>query len=237
MHKAEQDRRLIQFLMGLNEVYTVVRGSILMMNPIPSMAQAFSLLIQDEKQYEMRPSNHMVAESISLHANATGNANNSRNNNFRTNYPPNSNFPNTNRSKPFCDYCKRPEHTKDKYFKLHGYPQTSNNNQNFKYDKNKRVMANAHSNLSDKISGKTEEFGPKDENQNLNLSKEQYSQLINILQHFNTRSRGEGSHNTNHGAGSVNLAAGNMNFAGPFNEKASGDCKIGMVCISCAPFV
>lgn len=38
MHKAEQDRRLIQFLMGLNEVYTAVRGNILMMNPFPSMA-------------------------------------------------------------------------------------------------------------------------------------------------------------------------------------------------------
>lgn len=45
MHNAEQDRRLIKFLMGLNEVYTVVRGSILMMNPLPSMAQAFSLLV------------------------------------------------------------------------------------------------------------------------------------------------------------------------------------------------
>ena len=28
MFKVEQDRRLIQFLMGLNEVYTVVRGNI-----------------------------------------------------------------------------------------------------------------------------------------------------------------------------------------------------------------
>ncbi|KAH0731766.1 hypothetical protein KY289_002954 [Solanum tuberosum] len=37
MHKVEQDRRLIQFLMGLNEVYTIIRGSMLMMNPLPSM--------------------------------------------------------------------------------------------------------------------------------------------------------------------------------------------------------
>ncbi|XP_075074557.1 uncharacterized protein LOC142162140 [Nicotiana tabacum] len=189
MHKAEQDRRLIQFLMGLNEVYTA-----------------------DEKQREMRPSNHMVVESMSLHVNAARNANNSRNNNFRTNYTPNSNFPNTNRSRPFCDYCKRVGHTKYKCFKLHGYPQTSNNNQNPRYNRNKRVVADAHSNLSDEISARTEEFGPKDENQNLNLSKEQYSQLINILQHFNTSSGGECSQNTSHGAGTVNLAAGNMNF-------------------------
>ncbi|XP_019240470.1 PREDICTED: uncharacterized protein LOC109220455, partial [Nicotiana attenuata] len=49
MQKAEQDRRLIQFLMGLNEVYIVVRGSILMINPLPSIEQAFSILIQEEK--------------------------------------------------------------------------------------------------------------------------------------------------------------------------------------------
>ncbi|XP_070049340.1 uncharacterized protein [Nicotiana tomentosiformis] len=57
MHKAEQDRRLIQFLMGLNEVYIVVRGSILMMNPLPSIAQAFSILIQEEKQRKVKPYN------------------------------------------------------------------------------------------------------------------------------------------------------------------------------------
>lgn len=50
MHKEEQDERLIQFLLGLNKVYTTVRESILMMNPLPSMAQDFSLLIQDKKQ-------------------------------------------------------------------------------------------------------------------------------------------------------------------------------------------
>lgn len=40
--KAEQDRRLIQFLMGLNEVYTVVRGSILMMNHYSALHKHFS---------------------------------------------------------------------------------------------------------------------------------------------------------------------------------------------------
>ncbi|XP_015057536.1 uncharacterized protein LOC107003766 [Solanum pennellii] len=45
IYKAEQDRRLTQFLMGLNKVYTIVRGSILMMNPLPTFAQGFSILI------------------------------------------------------------------------------------------------------------------------------------------------------------------------------------------------
>lgn len=50
MHQAEQDRRLIQFLMGLNEEYSVVRGNILAMNPLPSVAQAFSLLTKEDEQ-------------------------------------------------------------------------------------------------------------------------------------------------------------------------------------------
>ncbi|XP_019263951.1 PREDICTED: uncharacterized protein LOC109241648 [Nicotiana attenuata] len=69
MHKAEQDRRLIQFLMGFNEVYTVVRGSIIMMNPLPSIAQAFSILIQEEKIREVKSSNQLAMESASLNVN------------------------------------------------------------------------------------------------------------------------------------------------------------------------
>lgn len=38
-----------QFLMGLNEVHIVVRGSLLMMSLLPTIAQSFSILIQEEK--------------------------------------------------------------------------------------------------------------------------------------------------------------------------------------------
>ncbi|KAI3781074.1 hypothetical protein L2E82_11073 [Cichorium intybus] len=48
----ENDQRLIQFLMGLNDDYGNIRGSILMMKPLPSINQAYTILIQDEKQRE-----------------------------------------------------------------------------------------------------------------------------------------------------------------------------------------
>ncbi|XP_070019623.1 uncharacterized protein [Nicotiana sylvestris] len=48
--KSFQDGRLIQFLIGLNDAYTAVRSNILMLTPLPSINQAYSLLIQDEKQ-------------------------------------------------------------------------------------------------------------------------------------------------------------------------------------------
>ncbi|XP_019260529.1 PREDICTED: uncharacterized protein LOC109238509 [Nicotiana attenuata] len=117
MHKAEQDRRLIQFLMGLNEVYTVVRRCILMMDPLPSIAQTFFILIQEEKQREVKPQNQqLVIESTSLNVNGPGR------NTFRTNY--NQHTGNNsygrgymgNRPRSFCDFCKRPGHTKEKCY-------------------------------------------------------------------------------------------------------------------------
>lgn len=87
MQKAEQDSRLIQYLMGLNEVYTIMKGSILMMNPLPSLAQAFTIFIQEEKQREMKPSNQLMIDSTALSVNKIGN------NNFRTSYGQQGNGP------------------------------------------------------------------------------------------------------------------------------------------------
>ena len=141
-YKAEQDRRLIQFLMGLNEVYTAIRGSILMMNPLPSLAKAFSLLVQDEKQREIKPNNQLFMELTSLNVHGSGGASTSKqprqtqqsyppsagNNSFRTNYSQTSNTYNNNRGRVVCDYCNKIGHTRNKCYKLHGYPQTNNHN-------------------------------------------------------------------------------------------------------------
>lgn len=61
--KSHQVGRLIQFLMGLNDTYSGVRSNILMSTPLPSIDHAYSLLIQDEKQREVRVSQHS-AESL-----------------------------------------------------------------------------------------------------------------------------------------------------------------------------
>ncbi|XP_019241196.1 PREDICTED: uncharacterized protein LOC109221186 [Nicotiana attenuata] len=51
--KSLEDQRLIQFLMGLNDIYAQARGNILMMNPLPAIDVAYSLLLQDENQREV----------------------------------------------------------------------------------------------------------------------------------------------------------------------------------------
>lgn len=48
----QHQKQLLQFLMGLNETFTIVRSQILSMDPLPSTSKAHALLLQEEKQRE-----------------------------------------------------------------------------------------------------------------------------------------------------------------------------------------
>lgn len=67
----EQDVKLSQFLMGLNEFFTGVRGQILMMKPLPSLSQCYSLLLQKENQRSLS-SNVISPDSIAMSIKSTG---------------------------------------------------------------------------------------------------------------------------------------------------------------------
>ncbi|XP_075104960.1 uncharacterized protein LOC107826512 [Nicotiana tabacum] len=66
--KSLEDQRLIQFLMRLNDIYVQARGNILMMNPLPSIDIAYSLLLQYENQREVYANAHFNSESVSFMA-------------------------------------------------------------------------------------------------------------------------------------------------------------------------
>ena len=46
----QEHQKLMQFLMGFNDSYSAIRGQILLMNPLPSIRQAYSSISQEEKQ-------------------------------------------------------------------------------------------------------------------------------------------------------------------------------------------
>ncbi|XP_027771553.1 uncharacterized protein LOC107015230 isoform X2 [Solanum pennellii] len=206
VQKAEQDRRLIQFLMGLNVVYTTIRGSILMMNPLPSLAQAFALLVQEEKQREFKPNNQMFTENSSLAAVSSSSGGRS----FQTNYSTSNTTP---RGRPFCDFCRRPGHVRAKCYKLHGYPSNDTNgsvrDQHNPRHNNKGRGASANSvrlSCDGNASGQTKESSSTSCNdhpqgdENISITKEQYDQVSHLLNQFQ-----------NDGV------CGSVNYAGPLH--------------------
>ncbi|XP_049391605.1 uncharacterized protein LOC125856060 [Solanum stenotomum] len=221
MFKVKQDRRLMQFLMGLNEVYTVVRGNILMMNPLPSLAQTFSLLVHDEKQREIKPSRQSFMESASLNARSSGkkvmesvafnssagastsrssrpNYSSAENSKFRTNYSQPSSYIG-NKPCMICDYCKRPGHTKDKCYKLHGF----NKGEGLVFD----VHGNAMSPEDEEHRGTHNDIDPQ-------LTREQYAQFLELLQQLQVQKHGD----TDNPMDFPNVS---VNFAGASNHMTS----------------
>ncbi|RVW79022.1 hypothetical protein CK203_040144 [Vitis vinifera] len=85
---AQQDQqRLMQFLMGLKESYNAIRGQILLLNPLPSVLQAYSFVCQEEKQrflsvthttVESNSSAAMAVRSNQMKNNFAGNARSDR---------------------------------------------------------------------------------------------------------------------------------------------------------------
>ncbi|XP_055832317.1 uncharacterized protein LOC129901214 [Solanum dulcamara] len=181
--------------MGLNEIYIVIRGSILMINPLPFMAQAFSLLVQDEHQREMT----IGAGKPQA---------------YKTNYSLNSNSQSHYKDR-FCDCCKSSSHLRENCYLLHVYPnnnnqagQRNNNMHNttqrpntfrpapLRYNQNNgqnnnaprynrgngnRTVTNVHCTQDLATSRSTEKH---EEVFNVSLTKDQYSHVQEMLQHF-----------------------------------------------------
>lgn len=45
-------KQVLQFLLGLKDVFKIARGNILMMHPLPNLNQAYRLILQEERQRE-----------------------------------------------------------------------------------------------------------------------------------------------------------------------------------------
>ncbi|WOG83187.1 hypothetical protein DCAR_0102361 [Daucus carota subsp. sativus] len=104
----EQRKRLLLFLMGLHDSYSAARGQILMMNPLPTLPQAYSLIKQEEKQRQG------LTASTSFLAAA-----NAKTSNFKT---PNNQPDSSVKKQMKCTYCHKEGHLKENCYKLIGYP-------------------------------------------------------------------------------------------------------------------
>lgn len=104
----DQDVQLSQFLMGLNEQYTAIRGQILLMKPLPSISQCYSLLLQEENQRSMSGS------AVSSDSMAMSVKQSSKFQGYKAKRASGDSLQ--------CDYCHMTGHTKDTCFCIHGFP-------------------------------------------------------------------------------------------------------------------
>ncbi|XP_059286871.1 uncharacterized protein LOC132040263 [Lycium ferocissimum] len=203
--KLEGDQRVYQFLAGLNESYSGIRRSILMMKPLPDLDSVYSMLIHDEQQSELQASlPSFASESTSFSAGAQRYPQRVNFEPKRPNFPTNNMSNNT--SSLFCKYCKRTGHVIDKCHRLHGYPP------NFQFTKGKKGSAACVQGVD--FSSPAESSGShvtvtKSEDPFHGFSKEQHDHIINLFHQNKLQDTGL-------------CASASANFAGPFSEEATG---------------
>lgn len=110
--------RLLQFLMGLNSDFEVIRGQILNLDPLPTVSKAFSMVLRAESQKTVTQNySSSIAEGSAMLVKAASSKSAGDNK-----YYSGQKKDDSKKSDRFCDHCQIIGHTKDTCFKLHGYP-------------------------------------------------------------------------------------------------------------------
>ncbi|XP_019236265.1 PREDICTED: uncharacterized protein LOC109216556 [Nicotiana attenuata] len=111
-YKSQQDSRLIQFLMGLNDTYAAARSNLLLLSLLPSLSHAYSLLIRDEKQREVHISHHPAESAFVAAQRSYGGQKVTPAKKFNME---------TKKGTKFCNYCKKQNHTIENCYRLIGF--------------------------------------------------------------------------------------------------------------------
>ncbi|KAL2249557.1 UNVERIFIED_CONTAM: Retrovirus-related Pol polyprotein from transposon RE2 [Sesamum indicum] len=113
MSDTNSSRQLIQFLMGLEEGYDHIRSQILLMEPLPTIGKAYSMVLRIEKQRNIN------LEAAQDGAMAVRSVNYKRD---QINTVAQKRKPALDKKSQYCDFCKRNGHTRQSCFKLVGFP-------------------------------------------------------------------------------------------------------------------
>uniref|UniRef100_A0A803M9W8 GAG-pre-integrase domain-containing protein n=1 Tax=Chenopodium quinoa TaxID=63459 RepID=A0A803M9W8_CHEQI len=163
--KQQQEERLVQMLMKLNNKYNNTRSNILMMQPLPPISLAYRLLIQEEKQQELSVNDNTKVMAFAADSRKYPQY-------YKPQYQSSANYQNRKANPVFCEYCKIPGHTVDKCFKKHGYPPNFGNNSKFKGKKVVAVAQNAD--IDDDVSTESDA--------QVTMSMDHYTSIMKALQ-------------------------------------------------------
>jgi len=126
--KQDDEQRLIQFLMGLDDTYATARANLLMMRPLPKVSYAYSILAAEEEQRGASANSKLLPKTSSFCVNTR------KDNTIAAVVQAGNQKP---KDTKVCNYCKKTGHLIEKCFKLHGFPP------DFKFTKFKSKIAAA----------------------------------------------------------------------------------------------
>ncbi|KAJ0047651.1 hypothetical protein Pint_15569 [Pistacia integerrima] len=160
-----QNQKLLQFLMGLNETYIQARGQILMMTHLPSINQAYSMLITEESQRNINtfsPADTPLETTVLFSSSHQS-----------TKLKKNWNL--------VCEHCNVKGHKKENCYRLIGYPP------DFKFTKKKgqyQPSSAAHNvTSSDQTDTHTNTISSASDSSKSSalFTKEQYAEILKLL--------------------------------------------------------
>ncbi|XP_075104151.1 uncharacterized protein LOC142178470 [Nicotiana tabacum] len=167
------EMKLFWFLVGLNESYNTVKSNILMISPLPSVSKAYSMLQHDERQRETSLALSFSSDSVSFSASSIPSTH-SQNHGGKIPFNQKIHLESKKPRQPImCRYCKKPGHTIEKCYKLHGFPS------DFKFTKNKR--STSYVQAEDTNSTPLTSFIDKPSPVNHGFTTEQYQYLLTLL--------------------------------------------------------
>ncbi|XP_020229506.1 uncharacterized protein LOC109810454 [Cajanus cajan] len=148
---------VMSFLMGLNDSFSPIHGQILLSDPLPLIGNALSLVLQEETQREIDTvvtcTPFINSDNMAFLVNSSTKSSTTDHNKINR------------KERPKCAYCGILGHTKDKCYKLVGYPP----NYSFK---------NWQTHVANQVLDNPESLN---QNKSDNLTPAQCQQLINFL--------------------------------------------------------
>ncbi|KAL5764323.1 hypothetical protein ACOSP7_016679 [Xanthoceras sorbifolium] len=118
----EKDRTY-DFLAGLNMEFDEVQVQVLSKEELSSLNETISIILAEEGRRGVMVENTTVESSTLVSKIASGKKATIEQSSIEESKQPDQSKP-FNRDYLWCTYCKKPRHTKERYFKLHGRPPT-----------------------------------------------------------------------------------------------------------------
>ncbi|KAK3041993.1 hypothetical protein RJ639_002301 [Escallonia herrerae] len=122
--KIIEKERVFKFLLGLDKSLDEVRGRILGAKPLPTIRDAFSEVRREESRKKLmmgtRPSSSILEGSALVSRGSSPSI--PEGSGFVSRGPTSTNDARQRKGRPWCDHCRRPSHTKEICWKIHGKP-------------------------------------------------------------------------------------------------------------------